>query len=80
MGSNDDMDQVRNHDLYQARKNRKWSQEEVARRIGVDVRTYARWEQGNAIPRLPSLKRLCDVFKMKPDQLGFDPNGNSGCE
>jgi transcriptional regulator with XRE-family HTH domain len=61
-----------NNALCRARKDKKWSQQEVARRVGVDVRTYARWEQGEAIPRLSSLRELCKVFNMTPDQLGFD--------
>ncbi len=61
-----------NHALVQARKDKKWSQQEVAKRVGVDVRTYARWEQGEAKPRLSSLRKLCNVFHMTHDQLGFD--------
>jgi transcriptional regulator with XRE-family HTH domain len=61
-----------NNALVQARKDKKWSQQEVAKRVGVDVRTYARWEQREAMPRLSSLRELCKVFQMTPDQLGFD--------
>jgi transcriptional regulator with XRE-family HTH domain len=44
---------------------------EVSEKIGVDVRTYGRWELGTGKPRLTSLKQLCELFELSADELGF---------
>ncbi len=61
----------RNWKLRQARKAQRWTIAEASERVGVDVRTYSRWEQGNITPRLNSLKRLCDVFALPAEALGY---------
>jgi len=54
------------------RKKHKWSREKVSEQVGVDTRTYSRWEQGRHHPSLRQLRRLCELFETTPDALGFD--------
>ncbi len=58
--------------LRTVRKERNWSREEVSEKVGVDTRTYSRWEQGRHNPSLRQLRRLCELFETTPDVLGFD--------
>lgn len=51
------------------RKRRKWSQEEMASRIGVSVTTYNRWVQGKHAPSPLAEKRL-QVFLNSLKQHG----------
>lgn len=57
--------------LETARHKQRWSLEEAAQRIGVDRATLSRWEKGESKPRAVNLRRLCDVYGMSPQELGF---------
>ncbi|MEQ9549446.1 MAG: helix-turn-helix transcriptional regulator [Coleofasciculus sp. G3-WIS-01] len=52
------------------------TQEELARRCRIPLRTYVRWETGEATPRptIPQVKALCRELGISieelPDQLG----------
>ncbi len=62
----------RNYKLRQAREMRGWTQKDVADHIELpDVRTFRRWESGDALPSLRYRAKLCDVFEMDVEQLGF---------
>ena len=63
---------LRNKKLRDARRRRQWTMAQASEKIGVDIRTYSRWEQGERRPKLSSLKRLCEVFKISAQELGFD--------
>lgn len=39
-----------------------WSQETVAKLVGVDVGTVGRWEAGKRAPQMPQLARLAHVL------------------
>jgi transcriptional regulator with XRE-family HTH domain len=45
---------------------------QASEKIGVDIRTYSRWEQGVGTPNLRSLKRLCEAFQISAQDLGLD--------
>lgn len=60
-----------NRKLRDARISRLWTIAEVSEKIGVDVRTYGRWELGSGKPRLTSLKQLCNLFDLSAEELGF---------
>lgn len=45
------------------------AQEEVARRVGVAVRVYARWEAGETEPRAKHLRRLAQVLATSVEDL-----------
>jgi transcriptional regulator with XRE-family HTH domain len=45
------------------RRARKWTQEELAERLGVASETISRFERGATLPSLLSLHRLGEVLK-----------------
>src|SRR5262249_26851098 len=58
--------------LRQAREERRLSQTQVAETIGVDGRTYRRWENEGHIPSWYAQRKLLAFFgKSTPDELGF---------
>jgi DNA-binding XRE family transcriptional regulator len=60
-----------NEKLISARLQQMWSQEEAARRIGVDKKTYCNWENGRQEPQIRCLKQLCEAFGGSADELGY---------
>jgi transcriptional regulator with XRE-family HTH domain len=60
-----------NHLLRQARKERTWSQAELAELIGVAKETISRWEHGASRPQPNQLRKLCEAFDRKPEELGY---------
>jgi tetratricopeptide (TPR) repeat protein/DNA-binding XRE family transcriptional regulator len=61
----------RNTMLTSARIKRSWTPEFVSEQVGVSLNTYHRWESGAQMPRLSSLRALCKIFEMSPEELGF---------
>jgi transcriptional regulator with XRE-family HTH domain len=49
-----------------------WTLKEAAERVGVDVQTFWRWEHYEQWPHPYSLRRLCAVFAMSAEELGFE--------
>jgi transcriptional regulator with XRE-family HTH domain len=53
--------------------------EELSRRCGIPLRTYVRWETGEAMPRpaIPQVKALCRELQISiedlPDELTHQP-------
>lgn len=60
-----------NEKLRKARKDRHWSIEVAAEKIGVSRTTYLRWEHGGQTPHDSTILLACDAFKMSAEQLGF---------
>src|SRR5690348_18433442 len=58
--------------LVQARVQQHWSQEQAAADIGVDRKTYNRWERGLSFPRPVLLDAACKAYGMSAEDLGFD--------
>jgi putative transcriptional regulator len=58
------------------------TQEELSRRCNIPLRTYVRWELGEATPRptIPQVKALCRELKIAIEDLPdeFGPTGRSG--
>jgi transcriptional regulator with XRE-family HTH domain len=48
--------------LREARRRKRWSQEELARRLEVSVTTVSRWETGKQEPDLRALRKLDKIF------------------
>jgi transcriptional regulator with XRE-family HTH domain/tetratricopeptide (TPR) repeat protein len=63
---------VPNEKLRTARLQRHWSQERAAANIGIDRKTYVRWEQGQHTPQPGTLEMACKAFGMTAEELGFD--------
>jgi transcriptional regulator with XRE-family HTH domain len=60
-----------NTSLRELRKQRGWTQAEVAQALGVIDLTVRRWEQGQATPSAYHVKKLCDLFGKSPEELGL---------
>ncbi len=60
--------------LTQARKERGWSQKDVAEKIGTLPNTVSRWERGEALPTPYYQQKLCDLFAKTPQKLGLLQN------
>ena len=55
--------------LYQLRRSRGLSQEQLAERIGVSRQTISKWEGGLSTPDLDKLIALADCFEVTLDAL-----------
>jgi DNA-binding XRE family transcriptional regulator len=60
-----------NQKLREARQSCQWTMEQTSERIGVDTRTYIRWEKGKHYPALRHMRLLCALFQKTPEELGF---------
>jgi transcriptional regulator with XRE-family HTH domain/tetratricopeptide (TPR) repeat protein len=61
-----------NNKLRVARIRKCWSERDVFDVIGVDKRTYQRWERGQ-LPQPLYRKKLCELFEMSLEELGLLP-------
>src|SRR5215469_17785092 len=59
-----------NNKLQRERLSRGWKQEEVAEKLGVDVRTVRRWEGGHPVRPL-NIAGLMRLFGKSADELGL---------
>lgn len=57
--------------IVQLRKRRKWSQGELAERLGVTRERVGNWERGEHAPPLEGLAALCEAFRVPLDELVF---------
>ena len=55
--------------LSRYRKERNWSQREVALKISVTQQCVSQWEAGAIEPTLTFLWRLADLFEVSVDEL-----------
>lgn len=55
--------------IYQLRKAKNWSQEDLAAKIGVSRQSVSKWERGEALPDLERMISLSDVFGVSIDDL-----------
>nr|BBH87575.1 hypothetical protein KTC_23260 [Thermosporothrix sp. COM3] len=60
--------------LKRARLEKCWTQQDVARLLGVPQNyMVSRWENGTSSPSLKYQQKLCQLFSMNPEDLGFLP-------
>lgn len=55
--------------IREYRKQRKWTQEELARRLAVERSAVAKWESGKSQPQAARLVALAEVFGCSVDEL-----------
>ncbi len=55
--------------LKNLRKQKGYSQEELASRLGVVRQTISKWEKGQSVPDSEMLMKLADVFEVTVSQL-----------
>lgn len=66
--------------LKSLRKERGWSQGELAKQIGSDMQRISKYERGVVYPTTEMLVRIADVFQVGLDDLvrdGFEVKTNS---
>ena len=57
--------------LYNLRKNHKYTQEELAKKLGVNIQTIISIEQGKYIASLPLALKMAKIFEVPLEQI-FD--------
>lgn len=58
-----------NNRLYQLRKQKGFSQEELANRLNVSRQTVSKWEVGDSTPDMEKLIAISDLFDVSLDML-----------
>jgi len=68
--------------LYEMRKSRKMSQEQVAEALGVTRQTVSKWETDQTTPDFDKIIPLCNLYGITSEELlkGKDETVNSGNE
>ena len=61
-----------NNKLYDLRKRRGFSQEELANRLNVSRQTISKWELGDSAPDMEKLVAISDLFEVSLDELVLD--------
>src|SRR5579884_3552171 len=57
--------------LRYERELRNWSQDYLAEKLGCDLKTVNRWENGRGKPRPNYRQKLCKLFGKNPEELGL---------
>ena len=55
--------------LKELRKQNNMTQEQLGQRIGVTNKTVSRWETGNYMPPIESLKLLSDIYQISINEI-----------
>lgn len=55
--------------IIQLRKERNWSQEELASQLGVSRQSISKWESGSSLPDLDKIIKLSQIFDVSTDYL-----------
>lgn len=64
-----------NMNLKKMRKFHRYTQEEVAEKIGVSRQAVAKWESGETVPDINNCKALAELYGVALDDLVNDSNG-----
>ena len=55
--------------IYECRKNKNLTQEQLAEKLGVTAKSISRWENGNTMPDYSLLKDLCNELDISINEL-----------
>ena len=55
-----------NENIKNLRKNKGYTQEELANKLNVVRQTISKWEKGYSVPDAEMLKKLAEIFDTKP--------------
>ena len=69
-----------NNKLYNLRKQKGLSQEELANRLNVSRQTVSKWEVGDSTPDMEKLVAISVLFEMSLDELVMDKVSSSARE
>ena len=64
--------------LRQLRQARGWTQDQLARRLGVEQGAISKWERGQAVPHARTHKRLADLFDVGVGEIAFGQGEEQG--
>ena len=65
--------------LQLLRKNKGYTQETLADKLGVSRQAVAKWEAGETLPDLDKCRKLADLFEVTLDDLAnYEPKENMG--
>ena len=65
--------------LIQLRKYHRFSQEDLAEKVGVTRQAIAKWESGETIPDLEKCRLLAEIFEVSLDDLAnYESESNWG--
>ena len=83
------LEQIVANNLTELRKEKKWTQAELAEKINYSDKSVSKWERGEALPDLKVLKQMADLYlrhahgrpndhtsplDLHPNGLAFTPN------
>ena len=58
-----------NERIYELRREREWTQEQLARKLGVSYQAVSKWENAQACPDIAPLPAIADLFEVSIDSL-----------
>jgi DNA-binding XRE family transcriptional regulator len=68
--------------IREYRRERSWTQFQLALAVGVQPQTIYLWESGRRLPQVPQLRKLGEVFGVCSDDIalefGSEPHATSG--
>jgi transcriptional regulator with XRE-family HTH domain len=59
--------------IRQLRRERGWTQFELALRVGVQPQAVYLWESGRRMPQVPQLRKLGQIFGLCSDDIILEP-------
>lgn len=64
-----DLNQIVANNIVELRKEAKWTQVELAERLNYTDKAVSKWERGESLPELVTLKRIAKLFGVTIDYL-----------
>jgi transcriptional regulator with XRE-family HTH domain len=64
--------------IRQLRDERRWTQLELAYKIGVTPLTIQNWERGRYEPTASKLRKIADVFEVSMDDISLETPTEAG--
>ena len=58
------------------RRERSWTQFELAVKVGVQPQAVYFWESGRRMPQVPQVRRLGEVFGLCSDEIELEPSSD----
>ena len=58
--------------IRKLRRERDWTQRDLAEKVGVDYKNVSNYEVGRLVPSLKTLQRLADAFGVSIEELNQD--------
>lgn len=57
------------HNIVELRKQNKWTQAELAEKLNYTDKAISKWERGESLPEITTLKQIADLFNCTVDLL-----------